>query len=202
MLTLGIPNGSLYESTICLLNRVGLKVEAEGRKFEIKISGPSIFSRALIMRPQDIPEAILDGTIHAGICGWDCVVESNLKGNILKVAELDYSKRTKGPVKIVVFGKKELEDESHILVTSEYPNLARQIFKKAVIKFSHGSTEVKVSHGKYDFGIGVTETGESLKQNSLKILKVLLESPTVLVAANGYPEIKLFGDLLKDGVEK
>lgn len=202
MLTLGIPNGSLYESTINLLSRAGLKIEAEGRKFEIKISGPAVFSKALIMRPQDIPEAILDGTIHAGICGWDCVVESNLKEELLKIVELDYSKRTKGPVKIVVFGRKEIEDGSHILVTSEYPNLARQIFKKAVIKFSHGSTEVKVSHGKYDFGIGVTETGESLKQNSLKILKVLLESPTVLVAANGYPEIKFFGDLLKGGIEK
>lgn len=202
MLTLGISNGSLYDPTMELLERVGINIVLRGREFSSDIKGLDAFGKVMIMRPQDIPEAIWDGTIDVGICGWDCVVESGLCDKLKKVTELNYSKKTSAPVKVVIFGKRnEISDKKEILVTSEYPNITSSFFKNATIRFSYGSTEVKVKEGKYDYGVGVIETGQSLLDNGLKVLKNLLVSSTILVARENIPEIKLLGELLS-GAEK
>jgi ATP phosphoribosyltransferase len=79
--------------------------------------------------------------------------------------------------------------------------LAKKFFKKAKVRFSHGTTEAKVVCGQYSYGVGVVDSGLSLKENGLKILKVLLVSPTVLIAREQLPEIEYFGQLLKAGFE-
>jgi len=201
-LVLGLPNGSLFEPTITLFKRVGITIRVRGRNFMADIRGAGLFEKALIMRPQDIPEAIVDGVIDAGICGWDCVVEAGLEGKILRIVELPYGKNSKSPVQVVAFGKSErLIDEAGILVAAEYPRLAKRVFKEAGIRFSHGTTEAKVAYGRYDYGVGVVETGRSLADNGLNIVATLLVSPTVLVAKEKSLEIECFGQFLKGGLE-
>lgn len=197
-MVLGIPNGSLFEPTIILLGKIGIEVIVNGRNFEAVIEGSDIFKTAYIMRPQKIPHAIGKGAIDCGICGWDCVVESGMENELEKIQEFFYSKRTKKPVRIVVFGRTEnFVDEKGISVSSEYLNIARSVFKEARIDFSYGSTEVDVLAGMYDYGICVTETGKSLEENGLKIVKTILSSPTVLMSKKDYQEIQFFGRLLK-----
>ncbi|MDD5032099.1 MAG: ATP phosphoribosyltransferase [Patescibacteria group bacterium] len=201
-LVLGLPNGSLFEPTVGLLERVGITVKASGRNFVADIKGADIFKKALIMRPQDVPEAIADGVIDAGICGWDCVAEAELAEKVVKIAELPYGRNSRRPVWVVIFGKgKELFDEEWTLVAAEYPNLAKRFFKKAKIRFSHGTTEAKVAYDRYNYGVGVVESGRSLADNGLNILNILLVSPTVLVAREQSPEVEYFGRLLKGGFE-
>ncbi|MFA4833699.1 MAG: ATP phosphoribosyltransferase [Patescibacteria group bacterium] len=201
-LTLGLPNGSLFEPTIDLLKRLGITIRRNGRGFKAEIKGTSIFGKVLIMRPQDIPEALVDGIIDVGICGWDCVVEAELEKEIIKIVELPYGRNSRTSVRVVIFGKsEELVDENNILVSAEYPSLARKVFKKAKIRFSHGTTEAKVAYGRYNYGVGVVDSGLSLAENGLKILRVLLVSPTVLIAREQLPEIEYFGQLLKGGFE-
>ncbi len=195
---LGIPNGSLFKRTSELLGKIGIRVLVNGRNFEAGIEGSDIFKRAYIMRPQKIPNAIAKGAVDCGICGWDCVIESRLEAKLYKVMELSYSKTTGKPVRIIVFGKKKkFIDEKHISVSSEYINIARSVFKKARIDFSYGSTEVDVLTGMYDYGICVTETGKSLNDNGLKIVKTVLSSPTVLVSKKDWQEIQFFGQQLE-----
>lgn len=199
---LGLSNGSLFEPTVGLFKRLGIDIRKNGRSFTAEIIGTSIFEKALIMRPQDIPKSLADGIIDAGICGWDCVVEAELAKKIFKVAELPYGRNYKNSVRVVIFGKSEdLIDGEDILVSAEYPNLARNFFKKAKVRFSHGTTEAKVVCGQYDYGVGVVESGLSIEANGLKILKELLVSPTVLIAREQLPEIEYFGQLLKGGFE-
>ena len=202
MLSLGIPNGSLFEPTIELLSRVGVKIKLNGRNFIVDLPNGVVFKKAIIMRPQDIPEAVFDGMLGAGICGRDCVFEAGLDNKLFEVAEFNYSKKSRAPVRVVIFGRAgdEIIDKDNILVTSEYPNLTKPFFKKARIRFSHGSTEQKVVYGKYRYGVGVTETGDSLRDNGLAILKTILVSPTVLVAKNKTPEIEIFGKMLSGGL--
>jgi len=203
MLTLGLPNGSLFESTIALLKRVGITVRVEGRKFVAAIEGTKIFSKAFIMRPQDIPEAVDDEVIDVGIAGWDCVVEAGYETTARVIVNLPYGRRSKNSVRVVIFGKSEqLIDEEGILVSAEYPNLAKRFFKKARVKPSAGSSEVKVAYfNKYDYGVGIVESGESLTANGLKVLKDLLISPVVLISGIKSPEIEYFGRLLKGGLQ-
>jgi ATP phosphoribosyltransferase len=202
MFTLALPNGSLFQRTIDLLKRVGLTISVSERSFIAYINEPSFFKRVLIMRPQDIPEAVFSGTADCGICGWDCVIESGLKNKLIKAAELSYSKNLSVPVRIVVFGKSQkLRDAKATRVTSEYPNLTRKFFKKAKISFSHGTTEAKVVNGQYDYGVGVTETGQSLKANGLVIVKTLLVTPTVFISRQNFSQIISFGKLLIGALE-
>lgn len=199
---LAIPNGSLFEKTFSLLKKAGATFQFGKRQFETEVEGLGNFDRIIIMRPQAIPLSVKRGIAAAGICGWDCVVESGLEKTLELVTELQYSKATSSPVRVVVFGKNEkLVDSSRTRVLTEYPNLAKRVFKKALLDFSHGSTEIQILSGAYDFGVGITETGESLRVNDLKIVKTILISPTVVVARKTTPEIKLFGEILKGAID-
>ena len=195
--TLAIPNGSLHEVTVELLAKSGIKLIPNGRRFIVELKGSDVFDRALIMRPQDMPEALFDGGVDAAITGYDCLCESGLENVLAIITKLEYSKKTRQPVRIVVLGKNDrLIDEDNILVTSEYPNLTKPIFKKSKIRFSHGGTEQKVAYGKYDYGVCVTETGESVVGNGLKIVKTILTSSTIFAAREVLPEYRYFGELL------
>lgn len=204
--TLAIPNGSLYEATIALLTKVGIGVKVDGRKFMARLEGSDIFDRAIIMRPQDMPEALIDGIADAAIYGYDWHEEAGLGNELVVIAQLNYSKKTDLPVELVIFGKRnklkgnKLVDNQNILVTTEYPRLTARFFKQAKLRFSHGGTEQKVAYGKYDYGVCVTETGESLRENGLIIVKTILTSPTLLVAKNDAPELRYFGELLAGGL--
>lgn len=201
-MTLGLPNGSLFEPTIQLLKRVGITISLNGRSFFADIQGTNIFSQVLIMRPQDVPEAVVDGAIDVGICGWDCVVEAELDDVVNKIVDLPYSRSTRRSVRIVIFGKtEELVDEKDVLVTAEYVNIAKKFFRKATVRFSHGTTEAKVAYGRYRYGVGVVESGKSLADNGLKILKGLLVSPTVMISRENTPKFEYFGRLMKAGLD-
>ena len=198
---LGIPNGSLEKPTIELLKKIDLRMDIDGRKFESMVEGFGMFNRVIKMRPQDIPGAIVDGMIDVGITGLDQVYESGQKNELKVITELNYSKKLKKPVRVVLFSKKgNFIDEDGVLVASEYPYLTKQFFKKATIRFSHGGTEQKVAYGKYDYGVCVTETGESLRKNGLIIVKTFLTSPTVLIAKKETPDLKHFGRLMAGGL--
>ncbi len=199
---LAIPNGSLYAPTMEMLRKAGVNINFSGRSFEAKIYNSSLFDRAILMRPQKIPEAIARGVADVGITGLDWFTEKNLRKILAVIQELNFGKISKEPVKIVVFGKaNKIVDKKSITVSAEYVNLAKTVFKKAKIDFSEGSTEVDVSTGVYDYGVGVCESGQSLRDNGLKILKVIMESPVVLIAKKSTPELKLFGEILNGTLE-
>lgn len=201
-MNLVIPKGSLYEATIKLLNAIGINLEFGSRKFMVKVNGNQLITSAFLDRPQDIPLGVVRGIYGLGFCGYDCVVEPGLEKDLVIIAELKYAKRSRKVARVVVFGKTDrLVDNEDILVITEYLNLARLIFKKARIVYSNGCTEAKVLFGGYDYGIGVTETGESLAENGLKVVATILKSPTVLIAREETPEIKLFGEMLQGALE-
>jgi ATP phosphoribosyltransferase len=200
--SLVIPSGSLFEATMLLLKRVGIVVNFDGRKFICEVNDCDLIATVYLDRPQDIPYGVASGIYDVGICGWDCVVESGLMAELVKIADLKYAKKSRRVAKVVVFGKTDrLLDNENILVATEYPNLARLIFKKARLVYSHGCTEAKVLYGGYDYGVGITETGDSLEANGLKIAATILESPTVLIAKQETTEIIMLGKILRGALE-
>lgn len=107
------------------------------------------------------------------------------------LCELEYSKATSNPVRIVLAVPREhpaqsgLELPEGIRISTEYPELTRRYFDgigvKAVIVPSAGATEAKVPDI-VDAIIDVTETGSSLRKHGLKVLETLLTSRTELIA--------------------
>ena len=207
-LTLGLPNGSMQQPTIDLLNKIGIEVKLRGRTSEIAVDGVDLFRRVIMMRPQDLPMAVRQGIVSCAICGLDCVVEQETdplyhpdqSSPLIRVKELSYSRSTRQPVRVILFGREDSPPlgvaDKPVRICSEYPNLTRDKYRQEEVYFSHGSTEVKVAMGLFDYGVGVTETGSSIKAHDLRVVETLLQSPTVLIAAQMLPAIEYFGELL------
>lgn len=212
-LILGLPNGSLQAPTFELLSKIGMAVQLRGRSSEALIDGVTLFKQVVMMRPQDLPMALLRGKVDCAICGLDWVVEQELEArtqdedspSILRIQEFSYARSTRRPVRIVIFGRSDspkIEAGGNpVRISAEYPQIARQHYPQQEIFFSHGSTEVKVATGLFDYGIGVTETGSSIKAHGLKIVETLLTSPTVLIALSQMSEVRFFGELLAGALE-
>jgi ATP phosphoribosyltransferase len=111
--------------------------------------------------------------------------------DVVSVTELEYSKATSNPVRIVLAVPKEMGVErgdqlpDGVRVSTEYPELTRRYFDKVGVKArivpSYGATEAKVPDI-VDAIVDVTETGSSLRKHGLKVIETLLTSRTELVA--------------------
>jgi ATP phosphoribosyltransferase len=130
-----------------------------------------------------------EGYFDIGISGRDWVIESD--SDVVEIADMPYSKQGAGNVKIVIAVPQDgdIEEPSGIRpgsrVTTEYPNITGRYFEKlgidVDIHYSYGATEAKVPD-LMDVVVDLTETGSTLRKNGLKIIDVMLESSTKLVA--------------------
>lgn len=212
-LVLGLPNGSLQAKTLELLAKIGINVVVNGRSSRADLQGTDLFSHAILMRPQDIPDMVERNHVTCGICGWDCVVEFRPQllnpdyqdGSLLRITDLSFSRRSNVPARVIAFGQKGGDplglDKKGVRITTEYPNITRHLFPNAVATFSHGGTETKVAAGAFGFGICITETGQSIEDNGLYVAKELIVSPVVLLANQRKPEIQALGELLKGALD-
>lgn len=206
-LTLGLSNGSMQQPTLDLLSKIGLEIRFRGRNSRASLAGLSLFDQVILMRPQDIPTALMQSHTDCGICGLDWIVETELDPSfagptLIRIKSLPYSRAIRQPVTVILFGRPDsppLGQGSRI--SSEFPNLTHKHCPNADISFSHGSTEIKVALGQFDYGVAVTETGASLLDNDLIVYEELLVSPMVLIAREPISQVELFGELLEGALK-
>ncbi|OPY52017.1 MAG: ATP phosphoribosyltransferase [Methanosaeta sp. PtaU1.Bin060] len=188
MIDIAIPKGSLQNQTLQLFEQAGLEVKRTEREYNAQIDDPRI-GKVKILRPQEIPGYVAKGYFDLGISGTDWVMESGAV--VAKVIDLNYGKQGPGKVKLVVAvpASLEIENASQIKpgsrVATEYPNLTASFFQRlgipVEIQFSYGATEAKVPE-LTDVVVDLTETGSTLRKNGLKIVDVMLESTSELIA--------------------
>ncbi|MEE8358670.1 MAG: ATP phosphoribosyltransferase [Candidatus Hydrothermarchaeales archaeon] len=188
MLRLAIPKGSLEEQTLLLFRQADLEVKRGFRDYNPKINDPRI-GKVKILRPQEIPQYVEEGYFDLGISGWDWVNESG--ADVEVIADMPYSKQGSGKVKLVVAVGEDSDIEKpedikpNSRVTTEFPNLTKKYFEElgipVEIHFSYGASEAKVPE-LMDVVIDLTETGETLRKNRLRIIGTILESSTKLLA--------------------
>ncbi|MDD5072126.1 MAG: hypothetical protein PHQ42_05345 [Patescibacteria group bacterium] len=140
--------------------------------------------------------------------GYDLVVDSGFFNDLEVVVELPLAKRTRKPITVSIIGKdRKFVDKPEIKVASLYENIGRGDagFREAQIDVFDGSIEALVTCCGYDYGIDVVETGKSLREAGLVVVKRLLVSPTVLVAHRNSPmmtEIRRLGEKLLEASKK
>ncbi|MEE8168226.1 MAG: ATP phosphoribosyltransferase [Candidatus Hydrothermarchaeales archaeon] len=188
MLKLALPKGSLEEQTLLLFKQADLEVVKGFRDYNPSIADPRI-SAVKILRPQEIPGYVTEGYFDLGISGWDWILESG--ADVEVIADLPYSKKGAGIVRLVaaVSEDSDIKEAKDIKpgsrVTTEYPNLTRRYFEDlgipVDIRYSYGASEAKVPE-LMDVVIDLTETGDTLRKNRLKIVGTILESSTKLLA--------------------
>jgi ATP phosphoribosyltransferase len=187
-IVLGIPKGSLQDSTLELFKKAGFKIGLNSRSYFPSIDDPEI--SLVLLRAQEIARYVEDGVLDAGITGHDWVVETN--SDVKDIGELIYSKQTSKPVKWVLAVANEspvkrVEDLNGKIIATETVNLTKKYLKekgvKAKVEFSWGATEIK-ARGIADAIVDVTETGSSLEANNLRVIATLLESTTRIIVNN------------------
>ncbi len=76
VLKFGIPKGSLEDQTLELMRKSGWRITVGSRSYIPTTDDPTLSCR--ILRPQEMPRYIADGSLDAGITGSDWIVENNV----------------------------------------------------------------------------------------------------------------------------
>ena len=179
-LVIGLPKGSLQESTYALFKKAGFTIKGGSRSYFPSIDDEEIEIR--ILRSQEMSRYVEHGMLDAGITGHDWIVANN--SDVVSLCDLAYSKQTKQPVRWVLAVPndsdiKSVKDLEGKKIATEGVNIVERWLEengvKAEVEFSWGATEVKVPDF-VDAIVDITETGSSLRANNLKIVETLLES--------------------------
>ncbi len=186
LLMLGLPKGSLQDSTIKLFGKAGFNISVSSRSYRPSIDDAELDGR--FVRAQEVSRYVEHGYFDCGLTGQDWVRENN--SDVVEVCSLVYSrasnKRSKWIIAVPeaspVQSVKDLEGKR---IATEVVNITNQYLKdngvKADVEFSWGATEVKVPD-LVDAIVDLTETGNSIRANKLRIVDTLLYTNTVLIA--------------------
>ncbi len=186
VLKLGIPAGSLQESTAALFSRAGYNIKFASRSYFPTVDDPEI--ECMLIRAQEMARYVENGILDAGITGHDWVLETN--ANVHEVCELVFSKVSRRPVRWVLCVPEDspfrtVKDLQGKRIATEAVGLTTRYLERhgvtAHVEFSWGATEVKPPR-LADAIVEVTETGSSLRANNLRIMDEVLQSTTRFIA--------------------
>ena len=186
VLKLGIPAGSLQNSTAELFEKAGYNIKFSSRSYYPTIDDDEI--ECLLIRAQEMARYVEQGVLDAGITGYDWVLET--EADVVEICELIFSKVSRRPVRWVLCVPNDSEVQSvkdlqGKRIATEAVGLTKRYLAKhgveAIVEFSWGATEVKPPK-LADAIVEVTETGSSLRANDLRIVDEVLQSTTRFIA--------------------
>ena len=186
LLNFGLPKGSLEEPTVKLFGKAGFRITKGSRSYTPCWDDPEIEGR--FVRAQEMSRYVEDGFFDCGLTGRDWVKENDSSVEI--VADLIYSRASNRISKwvLAVPEQSEIRSVSDLegkTIATELVNVTRAYLDEhqveAEVEFSWGATEIKVPE-LVDAIVDLTETGSSLRANKLRIVDVLMETNTVLIA--------------------
>lgn len=185
-LKIGLPKGSLQESTLGLLKNAGWNFSVSSRNYYPRSNDSEL--SAMLARPQEMSRYVERGVMDMAITGLDWTEENESDVEVLE--RLVYAKVSRQAVRWVLAVPEDsaiqtVKDLEGKTISTEVVNLTSHYLKKngvsATVEFSHGATEVKVPH-LADAIVEITETGSSLIANRLRIVETICESVTVVIA--------------------
>ena len=187
ILKLGVPKGSLQDTTVDLFKKAGWRIAVNDRSYFPAIDDPAI--RCSLVRAQEMARYVEDGTLDAGITGIDWIRENNSQVEV--ACDLVYSKASFRPTRWVLVVPEDStvekpEDLRGKRIATELVNFTRRYFAEkdgpVEVEFSWGATEAKAADGLVDAIVEVTETGSTIRANRLRIVCELFQSNPQLIA--------------------
>lgn len=183
---LGIPKGSLQETTGRLFGLAGFDLRISGRSYYPTIDDPDI--SCVLIRPQEMARYVAQGVLDCAITGLDWLLETGAQ--VAEIADLKAPWPNYGTVRWVLAAKEDspfhqVTDLQGKRIATEAVGLTQRFLAQhnvtAEVEFSWGATEVKPPL-LADAIVDVTETGSSLRANQLKIMHTVLESTPRFIA--------------------
>ncbi|MBM3189149.1 MAG: ATP phosphoribosyltransferase [Chloroflexi bacterium] len=185
-LKLGIPKGSLQDSTVRLFGKAGYRIIVNERSYTPSIDDPEI--ECLMFRAQEMARYVDRGVMDAGLTGKDWITEND--ADVVEVADLVYSKSTTQRYRWVVAVPEDspihtVKDLQGKRIATELVGATQRYLARhgvqAEVEYSWGATEIKAPL-LVDAIVEGTETGSSLRANRLRIVDTVVESNTKLIA--------------------
>ena len=181
-LRLLVPKGRIYDKIADLLTEAGFPIALAERTYRPSLGVDWIDAK--IMKPQNVADLLELGSHDAGFTGIDWVKESG--ADVAEIMDLGFDK-----VKIVSAVPQEFNEEGlrtkKLVVATEYVNLAKSWLGKSGSQYrilrTYGATEV-FPPDDADMIIDNTSSGQTLKDNGLRIIGTILESSTRFVASH------------------
>lgn len=182
---LGLPKGSLQESTFELFRRAGLALAGGKRSYFPTCADPDV--EVVLFRAQEMSRYVADGVLDAGLTGADWIAEN--ESDVHEICELVYSRQTLLPARWVLAVPEDSEIrsvkdlEGKVIATELVNTTKRYLAERGVeakVEFSWGATEAKV--GLVSGIVDITETGSSLRANRLRIVETLMVSTPKFIA--------------------
>jgi ATP phosphoribosyltransferase len=185
-LRLGVPKGSLQDTTKRLFALAGYNLRISGRSYYPDIDDSDI--QCILIRPQEMARYVEQGILDCAITGLDWVLETG--ADVAQLADLKAPWPNYGVVRWVMASKEgspfnEVSDLAGKRIATEAVGMTQRFLAEhgvdARVEFSWGATEVKPPT-LADAIVDVSETGSSLRANNLKIMHVVLESTPRFIA--------------------
>ncbi|MBR5346938.1 MAG: ATP phosphoribosyltransferase [Deltaproteobacteria bacterium] len=186
VLRLGLPKGSLENTTFELFAKAGYKIEGASRSYYPTINDPEI--ECVLLRAQEMARYVEEGILDAGLTGLDWIQENN--ADVVEVAELIYGKVGRNPLRWVVAVPQDSPIQSPAdlqgkRIATEAVGMTKRYLAshnvEATVEFSWGATEVKPPY-LADAIVEITETGSSLRANNLRIVDTVCTTTTRFIA--------------------
>lgn len=202
-ITFAVPKGTLFKSSVKLLESAGLNCEAlkkESRQlvFADEIQGV----RYIICRPTDIPTFVEYGAADLGLVGKDIIVEQ--QKDVYELLDLKY-----GGCRFMVavperLQDKKLEEWGHARVATKFPRVAENFFQSRGLQMEiiklHGNIELAPIVGLAEMIVDIVSTGRTLKENNLVPIADIMRSTARLIANRVSHQYK--ADRVNELVEK
>ena len=186
LLMLGLPKGSLEDATIDLFAKAGFQITKSSRSYRPAFDDEQLDGR--FVRAQEVSRYVEHGYFDCGLTGQDWVRENG--SEIVEVCDLVYSRASNRRSKWILAVPEQspietVKDLEGKRIATEVVNITKQYLQEnsvnAEVEFSWGATEVKVPD-LVDAIVDLTETGNSLIANKLRIVDTLMFTNTVLIA--------------------
>ncbi len=186
LVMIGLPKGSLEDSTIALFKKAGWSITKSSRSYKPSINDKELDGR--FVRAQEISRYVEHGFFDCGLTGHDWILENS--SDVVEVCDLVYSRATTLKSKWVICVKedsdiKSVKDLEGKRGATELVNVTKKFIEdagvKADVEFSWGATEVKVPD-LVDAIADITETGSSIRANNLRIIETMMYTNTKFIA--------------------
>ncbi|AEF85012.1 ATP phosphoribosyltransferase [Treponema primitia ZAS-2] len=176
-----IPKGRIFDNVARLFSEAGFPISLADRTYRPIIGADWLDAK--IMKPQNVGELLELGSHDAGFTGIDWIRESG--ADVVELLDLGMDK-----VRIVAAAPAGMDEGAlrakKLVAATEYVNLAGEWLKQQGYQYrilrTYGATEV-FPPDDADMIIDNTSSGQTLKDNGLRIVAVILESSTRFVAS-------------------
>ena len=179
MLRIGLPKGSLQETTAQLFAKAGYDIRFSGRSYYPSIDDPEL--ECILIRPQEMARYVAQGVLDCAVTGHDWVLETG--ADVEEIADLRAPWPNYGPVRWILAVKDDSEfmtpkDLEGKRIATEVMGLTERYFEglgvHAKLEFSWGATKVKPPVLAVAIA-DVPETGTSLRANQLRVIDEIVE---------------------------